>query len=207
MATIFTYNQNQAIKAGQSSFINETGAYTGKILLAKWTTSQGGAKALELSFETDDGMKADYLSIYYTKRDGSNLPNGENMIQAIMGCTGVKELTIARYKDSDIAPELTDKRIGLFLQKVLRTKQDGSDTHAFQILCPFSAGSRKTLAEHLENKPAERIDWLVANTKDKDDRNRQPPQQTGYADYNQVYGQAVSAPPQGQEFSDDDIPW
>ncbi|WP_439290818.1 hypothetical protein [Lonepinella koalarum] len=37
--------------------------------------------------------------------------------------------------------------------------------------------------------------------------NRQPPQPTGYADYNQVYyGQAVSAPAQGQSF-DDDIPF
>ncbi|MCK3656408.1 hypothetical protein A4G19_13825 [Pasteurellaceae bacterium Macca] len=190
MTAIFTYDQTQAVKAGQSSFINETGAYIGKILTAKWTKSQGGAKALELSFETDDGLKADYLSIYYTTKTGEPIQNGHNMIQAIMGCTGVKQLTSVSYKDFLVAPELTEKRLGLFLQKVLRLKQDGTETHNFQIQCPFSAQSRKTLAEFIENRPAERIDWLVAHTKDKDERAKQT-QQNGYGTYNQAYGQAV----------------
>lgn len=184
---IFTYNQDQAVKAGQANYIAETGAYIGKIILAKWVTSQGGAKALELSFEDENGLKSDYLSIWYTKKDGEPLQSGNNMIQAIMGCTGVKNLTSSPYNDSLVAPELTDKRIGLMLQKVLRLKQDGSETHGFQILCPFSANSRKTLAEHVANKPAERIDWLIAHTKDKDERAKQNTQQ-GYAAQSQFYG-------------------
>lgn len=185
--TIFTYNQDQAVKAGQANFISETGAYVGKITLAKWITSQGGAKSLQLSFEDDDGLKSDYLSIWYLGKDGKTLA-GNNMIQAIMGCTGVKTLTSVPYNDNLIAPELTDKRIGLMLQKVLSLKQDGSETHSFSIMCPFSPNSRKTLAEHLANKPAERIDWLVAHTKDKDERAKRIQQQS-YAAQNQFYGQ------------------
>lgn len=188
MNPIFTYNQDQAVKAGQGSFINETGAYVGKIILAKWTQSQNGAKALELSFEDENGLKADYLSIYYTTRNGEIINYGQNMIQAIMGCTGVKQLTAMNHNEYQIAPELTEKRIGLMLQKVLRLKQNGDETHNFTILCPFSAQSRKTLLEHIENKPAERIDWLVANTKDKDERAKNQPQ-NGYQ-ASQPYGQA-----------------
>lgn len=197
MNAIFTYNQDQAIKAGQANYIAETGAYIGKITLAKWVTSQGGAKALELSFEDENGLKTDYLSIWYTKKDGEPLQGGVNMIQAIMGCVGVKSLTSSAYNDNLVAPELTEKRIGLMLQKVLRLKQDGSETHSFQILCPFSAGSRKTLAEHVGNKPAERIDWLVANTKDKDERAKQNHQQD-YSAQNQFYGS--TQPPSSKQW-------
>lgn len=185
---IFTYNQEQAVKAGQSGFINETGAYIGRITTAKWTQSQGGARALELSFEDENGLKADYLSIYYTNRNGEPIAFGQNMVQAVMGCAGVKQLTMAHYNGNEIAPELTDKRIGLMLQKTLRLKQDGSETHSFSVVCPFSAHSRKTLAEHVENKPAERIDWLVDNTKDKDERSKSAnSQQQGYAAQHQYY--------------------
>lgn len=203
MTTMFTYNQEQAVKAGQSSFINETGAYAGKITLAKWTKSQNNAQSLELSFESNEGEKADYLSIYYIGKNGEPIAHGQNMIQAIMGCVGVKQLTKATYNNSEIAPELTDKRIGLMLQKVLRLKQDGSETHSFNIICPFSATSRKTLTEHLGNKPADRIEWLIANTKDKDERAKSN-RQADYSAQNQFYADHERPP---QDGFDDDIPF
>ena len=36
MSTVFTYNQNLAVKAGQAGFISETGAYVGRIIKALW---------------------------------------------------------------------------------------------------------------------------------------------------------------------------
>ncbi len=171
MATMFTYNQEQAVKGGQSSFISETGAYVGKILAAKYTKSQGGAQAMEFSIETDDGQQGNYLSVYYKAKDGSDLSSGLNMVQAIMGVTGVKELTIKRQGNDDIAPELTNKRIGLFLQKELITKNDGSESYRLQILCPFSPVSQKTLAEHLNNEEPKRIQWLLEHTQDNRAKN------------------------------------
>ncbi|OBX03699.1 hypothetical protein QV06_09655, partial [Gallibacterium genomosp. 3] len=139
-----------------------------------------------------------YLSIYYQGKDGQPLQGGHNMIQAIMGCTGVQALSKQLIAGKYIAPELTNKYIGLMLQKVLRLKQDGSDTYNFQILCPFIIKTRKTLSEHIENKPAERIDWLVAHTKDRDERTKQQPQST--PTQNQSSGQPTT------DF-DDDMPF
>lgn len=214
MTTMFAYNQELAMKGGQSLFISETGAYVGKISQAKWSTTKNGAKSLEISFETDDGMKSDYLSVFYFGKNG-DIASGHNMIQAIMGCTGAKNLTAVNQGQDVIAPELIGKRVGLMLQKVLYTKQDGQDGYRFQILCPFSAASRKTVSEHLHNQPAERIDYLVAHTKDKDERDKQQmANQAQHAYYASTAPQ--TQPSQAQpwdgysdqernDFSDDDI--
>lgn len=54
----FAYDENKALQGSAGAFVNSTGAYKGKIKVAKWTRSQLGAEALELSFESRDvGMK------------------------------------------------------------------------------------------------------------------------------------------------------
>lgn len=208
---IFTYNQEQAVKAGNSAFISETGAYNCKIISAEYVQSQGGALSLEFSVETQEGLKGNYLSVYYQGKDGKPLQGGQNMIQAIMGCTGVQVLT-QQFKDGRAyAPELSGKYVGLMLQKVLRTKQNGSDTYGFSILCPYFIKTKKTLSEHIENKPAERIQWLVEHTKDKDERDKQQNQQQGYQAQHQFYGQQATPPNSPQQPPvdnfDDDIPF
>ncbi|ATF73933.1 hypothetical protein [Pasteurella multocida] len=200
MAITFTYNQEQALKAGQSNFITETGAYVVKILQAKYTRSTNGAEALEFSVETEDGLKGDYISIFYKSKNGDSLQNGVNLIQAIMGCTNTQQLSVSRSNDCDIAPELTGKKVGLFLQKELYTKNNGQDGYRLQIVCPFGAQTRKTLSEHLENKAPERIQWLVEHYKDKDSRNTQ---QQAVSAQNQLY----SAPQQTNNFEEDNIPF
>lgn len=69
------------------------------------------------------------------------------------------------------------KKVGLFLQKVLRTKDDGSDTYRFELRHVFQVGTRKTYAEHSENAPAEAIAALEASMKDKDERTNNGGQQ------------------------------
>lgn len=198
MTIQFSYNQDYATKAGNSMFINETGAYVGKITTAKYTAAQSGALALEFSLETDEGMRCDYISVFYQGKQGEELQGGRNMIHAIMGCANVKQLTMVKHNNDQVAPELIGKRIGFMLQKVLYTKNNGQDGYRFQLLCPFSADSRKTLAEHIENKPAERIDYLVQHTQDKDDRVKQPSQSGGQPHYDTP---PVSA------YDDDLPPW
>lgn len=58
---IFTYHQANALAAGQSGFINESGAYIFNITEAKYMNSPSGAKSIEFSVEMDDGRKANYL--------------------------------------------------------------------------------------------------------------------------------------------------
>lgn len=62
------------------------------------------------------------------------------------------------------------QKVGLFLQKVLYTKNDGGDGYKFEVRHVFQPGTRKTYAEHAENAPAEAIAALELSMKDKDER-------------------------------------
>jgi hypothetical protein len=184
---IFTYNQEAALTAGQGGFINESGAYVLTITEAALTTSQGGAKAIEFSGESDDGRKVQYLSVYVSKKDGSENTFGVNMVHAIMGCAGVSQLT-NQMKDAKtfVAPEFAGKKVGLVLQKVLRSKSDGSDTYGLEIRLPFIAQTRQTLLEKSEGKNAEAVDRMVSGLKDKDERKKGGGQQgNDYGNYPQ----------------------
>lgn len=185
---IFTYNQEAALTAGQGGFINENGAYVITITEAALTTSSGGAKAIEFSGESDDGRKVQYLSVYVTKKDGGDNTFGVNMVHAIMGCAGVKQLTNQmKAAGQFVAPEFAGKKVGLVLQKVLRSKNDGSDTYGLEIRLPFIAQTRQTLLEKAEGKNAEAVDRMVAGLKDKDERKKGSVSgnTAGYQDYPQ----------------------
>lgn len=171
---IFQYNQEMASQAGQGGFINETGAYIFDISEAKWVVSSNkGTFGLELSVESDAGLKANYLSIWYAKSDNSPISMGQNMVQAIMGCAGVMQLSQAQKNDYYIAPELTGKKLGLVLQKILKSKQDGSDTHSFDIKMPFFAQGQQTIQERNTGAQAESVASMLAWLKDKDERTQQ----------------------------------
>lgn len=167
---ISTYNKEAALAAGQSAFIKESGAYVVTILEAKYMTSNGGAESIEFSVETDDGKKVNYLNVYCTKKDKTPNKHGVNMINAIMGCAGVQQLTTKMINaHTHIAPELTNKRVGLVLQKTLKTKTNERDTYSFDILLPFIAQTRQTLDEQINGLPAQTIDKKLATLQDKDD--------------------------------------
>ncbi|WP_340618749.1 DUF669 domain-containing protein [Xenorhabdus entomophaga] len=204
---IFTYDQESAMNAGQGGFINESGAYVITISEAKLTKSQHGAEFIEFSGEADDGRKVSYLSICCKKKDGSVNPFGQSMVQAIMGCCGVRQVTSHMISvDNLIAPEFTGKRVGLVLQKILRTKNNGDDTYGMDIRIPFYPDTRQTIAEKVEGKPATTIDKMVANLKDKDERKTNTQHYSG-----QQSNGFLEAPRQPQQQPpmdfDDDIPF
>lgn len=183
---IFTYNHEAALTAGQGGFINENGAYGITIAEAALTTSNSGAKAIEFSGESDDGRKVQYLSVYVTKKDGTENTFGVNLIQAMMGCAGIKQLTThMKAAGQYVAPEFAGKKLGLVLQKVLRSKSDGSDTYGLEIRLPYIAQTRQTLLEKSEGKNAESVDRMVAGLKDKDERRKGNSNNgsAGYADF------------------------
>ncbi|ULJ66207.1 hypothetical protein [Wielerella bovis] len=175
MTPIFQYDPEKALAAGESNFITESGAYKGKITTAKWTRAKNSnAEALELSFEDNDGRKANYINIWYRKQDGTASPFGENHIQAIMGLTKTQQLSSVQQGNDYICPELTNKPIGLILQKVLTSKQDGGDSYKLDLVLAFGANTGKTLKEATLGEPAETVTKIAANLKDKDERNRSP---------------------------------
>lgn len=170
MTTMFTYNADSGIKAGQSDYINQGGAYVGTITSAKWVSGANSqSAALELSIKTDEGM-ANYLSMYYLKKDGTANQSGESMINAIMGLLKLQTLSQKQDGKDYACPELLNKKIGLVLRKILKTKNDGSDTYGFEILMPFSSASRRTLREANNDQPPTAVDALLATLTDKDER-------------------------------------
>ncbi|OIV46941.1 DUF669 domain-containing protein [Sodalis sp. TME1] len=171
----FVYNQEVALAAGQSGFITESGAYVVTILEAKYMTSQSGAESIEFSVETEDGKKANYINIYCRKKDKTPNKYGVNMINAIMGCIGVQQLTTKMIDaHTHLAPEFIGQRIGLVLQKTLKTKSDGKESYSIDIVLPFVAQTRQTLEEKIKNIPAQAIDKQVATLQDKDERKQSP---------------------------------
>ncbi|HGA5699013.1 TPA: DUF669 domain-containing protein [Salmonella enterica subsp. enterica serovar Birkenhead] len=176
---IFTYNEESALAAGQGGFINEGGAYIITITEAELRyNTNNQARWIEFSGEAEDGRKIQYLSVYSVKKDGAPNTFGENMIHAMMGCAGITQLTNHMVSASKfIVPEFTGKRIGLVLQKVLRSKQDGSDTYGMEIRIPFIADTRQTLKERKEGVKPEAVDKITASLKDRDNRNKAPQHQ------------------------------
>ncbi|MGL6117856.1 hypothetical protein [Plesiomonas sp.] len=190
-----------AKKAGTSSGINETGAYEGVITSAVYVFGRDGSQsqALELSFDSN-GSKANYLKINYMGKDGS--PTfAMGLVSALMWAAQVKQLQPQQVNLNDGSvewqcPNLVGKNIGLFLQKILYTKNDRTDGYRFEIRHIFQSGSRKTYAEHSDNKPAEAITALENTLKDKGERNNHS---HGHAQSSQrqpvnPYGQARDVP-------------
>ena len=201
--SMFAYNQNEAVAAGVSNYVADSGAYQGRILSAEWNVSSAKqTKGIEITFETSEGLKANYLSLWYEKADGTQL-SGAKMLNAIMGCTKVTNLSSKGVQQSDgstkyFCPELENKSIGLVLQKVLYTKNDGQDGYKFEIRIPFIPQTGKTLAEQLGNKDALTINNILKTLTDKDDR-----QQGGQQQSSSNQGQPINYGDNNDGFGDD----
>lgn len=170
---IFTYNEEAALTAGQGGFINETGSYVITITEAALKQSEKGARFIEFSGDTDDGRKVQYLNVCTQKNDGTENRFGANLIHAMMGCAGVTQLTQKMLSASSfVAPEFHGKKIGVVLQKVLTTKQNGSESYQMEIRIPFIASTGQTLKEKAEGKNPETITNMISSLKDKDNRKK-----------------------------------
>lgn len=178
---IFTYNEESAISSCHGGYINETGAYVITITEAKLTRSDGGAEFIEFSGESDDGKKVNYLNICYKKNDGTINTFGNNMIHAIMGCCGIRQSSVVYQGSNAFSPEFKNKKVGLVLQKILKTKKAGEDTYSLDIKMPFYPNTWQTILEKVENKEAVAVKKYLSTLKDKDERkqvnsnNNQPP--------------------------------
>lgn len=183
MTILMTFDKQQAIQAGAGAGITETGAYVGTLSAHSFVKASQAA-GVEFTLDSTQG-RAQFLSLYHTKKDGSPNPMGANMIQAIMGLLKINQITGVDNGKKDYSggtvldiPEFEGKEIGFILQKELTTKGDGSDGYSFDIKMAFSAKTRQTLLEAMNGKQAETVDKILSTLKDKD--SRRPQQQDGY---------------------------
>lgn len=175
-AIVMTYNQELAAKAGGGEYLQQGGAYEVEITEAKYVTAGTGSSGLQFSVKTSDGLKGNYINVYYAKKPasqgvaGETITGGASILQAMMGVLRVERMTAVKEGDGWICPEFTGKKIGLFLQKKLTTKLDGSDSYGFEIKVPFNPVDKRTLREIASNTPAQTVARMAANYKDDDQR-------------------------------------
>ena len=184
---IFQYDQESAITSGASNYITEGGPYVGVIAEAKYVFGKNGKQSagLEFTLSTDSG-EAKYLSVWYQKADGTVNQYGYSLIQSMMGLCKLNTLTQQAKGDYSIAPEFTGKQIGLLLQKILTSKQDGSDSYKMEIKLAFLPQTRQTLKEALGREPAVVVDQWAASLTVKDERKKGHQQAASYHQYDDV---------------------
>jgi len=199
-----------------SSIIRETGKYVGIITRAEKLRSQNGTEGVGFSFKTDDGSTANYLDVYTVKADGKELW-GNNIVQAILCCTRVKdapegEIAFERW-DSEVRemvptkapgyPALMGKRIGLILQKEIQSHyQTGADQERINIVRVFEADTGLTSSEILEGKtkPQKVDEFMKTLLPVRDSRKK------GAASVVTLSQQQAAAGQKSSEF-DEDIPF
>jgi hypothetical protein len=178
-----TYNLNPELaKEGSgraSNRITDTGAYVGVITVAKDVKAGTGTTGIELSFKSNDGLEAHYLTLWTKNANGESI-FGEKQLHALMTCLKVKSITgkdaiIEEYdfdarqnvkRQATVYPELMNKPVGLVLQ---REEYEGPNgiKNKMVFFAPFEAATRKTAAEILDQKPAEQLDKILKSLKDK----------------------------------------
>jgi hypothetical protein len=170
----YDLNPNGARQAGVSTRISEKGAYVGKFTRAELVTARSGSEGIEFSFETDDGQRADYLSVWTYNGDGKEL-SGRKLIDAIMTCMKVRSITpeATPVKRSDGTTETPLQfrallgRIGVFLVVEQYEKNDGSIGSKMVLALPFEADTKRVAAEVLDKASAGSFDRILASLRDR----------------------------------------
>lgn len=132
------------------SKIEEKGKYLGTLTRAEQVVSKKGSKGVDLSFKTETGATADYLSIWTHNGEGKQL-QGFNTLMAIMTCLRVKSLkaelgevekydagTQQRVKAQVLLfKELMNKPVGLLIHMEEYEKTAGGTAWKPSISAPF----------------------------------------------------------------------
>ena len=149
----YTLDTNAAKQADQiNSRIDSAGKYLGVLTRAEPITSKKGSKGVDLSFKSNEGATADYLTIWTHNGEGKQL-QGFNTLMAIMTCLKVRELKaeegeIEKYdKDAqkrvtvrcDLFKTLMNKPFGLLIHMEEYEKTSGGTAWKPQISAPFDA--------------------------------------------------------------------
>lgn len=172
----YTVDPNAARQANANNYIEETGKYIGHIVTAEATKSRNGTDGIEISFKSNAGQMANFLTLWTYNAEGKDL-YGLKVFNALMVCAELQSITPQQSTITDatgtqraatIFPELSNRPIGLVLQKEFYTKNDGSDGSRFNIYAPFHPQSEKMAKEILDGVSAPKaLASLVATLSDK----------------------------------------
>lgn len=176
--TSYTYDQQAAHDADTGAgnkFLNETGAYAGKIVKVTGKKTSKSGDSINIAFESDDGRKADYLTLQMCSATGEKY-YGYGVFMAILRCAGVKTVESRSLKggkpDEIEYPALEGKPIGLVLQSTEYMKQvkdtEGRKTGEVlatrpELVAAFSPKSRQMAIELDKNSSPAALEKMLAN--------------------------------------------
>lgn len=184
-----TYNlDTQSAKAADNlvSRIDQTGKYVGTLTRAEAVTSRQDTEGVEFSFKADDGSTADFLTLWTYNAKGDPLPSLK-ALNAMMTVARVRSLTPTQgtvekwdaqagqrmQMSATIFPELTNKRMGLLLQREEYEKNNGEIGTKMNIVGCFDPETELTASEILAQKTTPvTLEKMVAALKDKPLKNR-----------------------------------
>lgn len=191
--------------------IETSGAYTGRLTLAKERTAKTGTKGIEFTFESDDGQQARYLSLWVERANGDKIDYGYALLSALMTCLGVKAIestttTLDEWQadtsqwlpaQAEVFESLMNQPIGLLLQREERV-WEGKTQVNMKIVEFFDPRSRRTPAEILAGESApQALERLAAGLRESVVRAYTPPA-----------GTSARSPDNGfSDIADDDIPF
>lgn len=174
----YTLNTDHARQADSGGLrINETGAYVGKFNRAEAIKSKKDTDGVEFSFETDDGLKTDYLTLWTHNANGDEI-FGLKTLNAIMTCAKVRGISarqaqVEKYDldlkkniqvTATVYPDLMNKQVGIILQK----EEYAPGKFKFNIVGAFDPATRMTASEILDKKVTpERLNKILPTIKDK----------------------------------------
>lgn len=162
-----TLNEAIAAEAGKSQIIDKTGGYDFTIAEAIFVTADNGTMGIQLSGEDAAGLKGNYITIYYQKKDGTILKGGQALIQAIMYIEGIKETSFIEATADDGAkywkvPELEGVKTGLVLERQAYTKRNSTDkAWSLNVRQVYQPSSGATVEEIQEGRQAEAVAKLI----------------------------------------------
>lgn len=209
----YALNPQEARATEASPRITETGAYTGTFTKALAVTAKSGAVGIEFEFrDSATDATADFLTVYTHKSDGSAIRRGNGIINALMTCLKLREITdsvgsVELWDDTQkkkvaqqaaIYPDLMNRPIGVLLQAEEYFTSSGEPRQRMTLAGFYEASTRLMATEILDKKATpQQLDKFIAGMPAVR-KAKQQPQQTGY----QQAGQ-----PNAPDMSMDGIPF
>ena len=192
-----------------NSRIDSMGKYVGVLTRAEQVTSRKGSQGVDMSFKSDTGETADYLTIWTHNGEGKQL-QGFNTLMAIMTCLRVKELKaeqgeVEKYDNDEkkrvkvqapLFKSLMNKPVGLLIHMEEYEKTAGGTAWKPAISAPFDA-DEYTASEILNKaKQPETLAKMVQALRDRPLKNGSVKQAQTYESENP-----------GAGFEDTEIPF
>lgn len=180
-----TYEREDALvernEAGLANRIETSGAYVGRIVLARERIAGTGTKGIDLAFEADDGRVARNMTLWIERANGERIPYFYGLLSSLMVCLGLDKITSSQALVEEWNPEsgqrqavqrevfseLTDRPLGIVLQREEST-WEGQARVAMKPVGFFDPRDRSVASEILDGSRAGKgLDRLLQTLKEK----------------------------------------